>query len=68
MSVSNRSVEILKDQFLNLHKLLQTATEYAQHSGIAKPASTIFGKIEQASKWCINPIFNDSGLGILIIE
>jgi hypothetical protein len=51
-----------------LHKLLQAATEYAQHSGIAKPASTIFGKIEQASKWCINPIFNDSGLGILIME
>lgn len=63
VNISNRSVEILKDQFLSLHMLIKSATEIAQNSGITKTASTIFGKIEQANKWCINPLFNDNGLG-----
>ena len=62
-NISNRSVEILKDQFLSLHKLIKCASEIAQNSGITKPASTIFGKIEQATRWCINPHLDDNGLG-----
>ena len=46
-----------------MHTQLKTATESAQHYGIKKPSPTIFGKIEQVSKWCINPHFNDNGLG-----
>lgn len=46
-----------------MHEQLKQATNAAQTYGITKPAPTLFGKVEQASKWCVNPHYYDNGLG-----
>jgi vinculin len=53
----------LADQLESLYKELVHLSGEAQRDGLIKPASTIYGRLDQAFKWCINPIFNDKSIG-----
>ena len=53
----------INDQFINLYETLKAIVHNVQNQSSYKPDPTVCGKVEQAFKWCINPFFNDHGLG-----
>jgi vinculin len=51
------------DNFINLYETLKAIFHNVQNQSIYKPDPTVCGKVEQAFKWCVDPFFNDHGLG-----
>ena len=53
----------MTDHFIHLYETLKAIVNNIQNHSIYKPDSTVFGKLEQAFKWCSNPFYNDRGQG-----
>ena len=54
---------LINHHLANLNDSLKDIVSDAQSVTQTRPDPLIFGKVEQISKWCLNPFYEDYGLG-----